>query len=74
MAGSIIARTKPEGGVEDESQEGMEDPGMMAAAEDMIQAFHSKDAKALAEAFEAAFAICESKPHEEGPEEMGEEA
>jgi len=40
-----------------------------AAAEDLISAVHSKSVKAVAEALKAAFEICESEPHEEGPHE-----
>lgn len=36
-----------------------------SAAEDMIAAFHAKDAKALCMAFRAAFDLLESEPHEE---------
>lgn len=41
--------------------------GMEAAAEDLIAAVHSKDAKAVAAALRAAFEIADSEPHEEGP-------
>jgi len=40
-----------------------------SAAEDLISAVHSKSVKAVAEALKAAFEICESEPHEEGPHE-----
>lgn len=40
-----------------------------SAAEDLIQAIHSKDVKAVASALKAAFQICDSEPHEEGPHE-----
>jgi hypothetical protein len=69
MAGSIMAKVKPEGGIEDESQEGVDDPGVMAGAEDLISAIHMKDAKATADALMAIFEIYESKPHEEAGEE-----
>ncbi len=48
-------------------EEGEHEPGLMAAAEDLISAVHSKDANAVADAFKAAFEVCESCPHEEGP-------
>lgn len=35
------------------------------AAQDMLDAIHSKDAKALALAIQAAFDMCESNPFEE---------
>lgn len=37
-----------------------------SAAEDILSAIASKDAKALAVAIKAAFEICDSEPHEEG--------
>lgn len=38
-----------------------------SAAEDLIQAVHSKNVKSVAEALRAAFEICDAQPHEEGP-------
>lgn len=38
-----------------------------SAANDLIVAVHMKDIKAVAEALRAAFDICESQPHNEGP-------
>lgn len=38
-----------------------------SAANDLIVAVHMKDIKAVAEALRAAFDICESQPHDEGP-------
>lgn len=72
MAGSIIAKIKPEGGIHDEGKENETDAGLVSAAEDMISAMHMKDAKALADAMKAAFEIMESMPHEEG-EHIAEE-
>lgn len=46
-----------------------EEHPLMAAAEDLIQAVHSKDAHAVADALEAAFQISDSLPHEEGEHE-----
>lgn len=40
-----------------------------SAAEDLISAVHSKDVKAVCAALRAAFEICDSQPHEEGPHE-----
>lgn len=40
-----------------------------SAAEDLIHAVHSKDVAAVAMAIKAAFEICDSQPHEEGPHE-----
>lgn len=64
-AGLIISHRKPDGGTE-QMHDGEDDNGLHAAAEDMIRAFHSKDAKALAEAVRAAFQILDAEPHEEG--------
>ena len=38
------------------------------AAEDLMNAVHSKNAKAVASALRAAFELCDSEPHEEGHE------
>lgn len=74
IASVIMAKTKPEGGVEDERHEDEQDPGLMSAAEDLISAVHAKDAAAVAEALEAAFEILDSQPHEEGEHLEEEEA
>jgi hypothetical protein len=37
------------------------DPGMMSAAEDLIAAIDSKDAKKVMSALKSAYAMCESK-------------
>lgn len=54
----MIAHTKPEGGIEVEGTEGEENHALLAAAEDLIRAVHSKDAKAVAAAMEACHEIC----------------
>lgn len=69
LSGSIIAKTKPEGGIEEESQEGQPDQGLMSAAEDLISAVNMKDASAVASALRAAFDILDA-----GPEPMEGEA
>jgi len=66
MAGLIVQKYKPEGKMEPMGEEGDMDPGLMAAAEDLISAVHAKDAKKVAQALQSAFEIAESKPHEEG--------
>lgn len=43
-----------------------EDQGLMACAQDLIDAVHSKDAKRVASALKAAFEIADSEPHVEG--------
>jgi len=40
---------------------------MEAAAEDLMNAIHAKDVKAIAEALRAAFELADSEPHMEGP-------
>lgn len=40
---------------------------MHDVAQDLIDAVHSKNAKAVAEALQAAFQLADSEPHEEGP-------
>jgi len=66
QAGVIMAKRVGEK-TEPMHEEGEHEPGLMAAAEDLISAVHAKDAKAVADAFKAAFEVCESYPHEEGP-------
>ena len=46
-----------------------DDMGLEAAANDLIQAVHGKDAGAVVEALRNAFTILDSEPHEEGPHE-----
>lgn len=56
---------------DDEAKE--DNPALMAAAEDLIKAVHSKDAKAVATALESAFMECDnddSGEAKEGPEAM----
>lgn len=66
QAGVIIAKRVGDK-TEPMHEEGEEDPGLMAAAEDLISAIHAKDAKAAAQALKAAFEVCDAYPHEEGP-------
>ncbi len=40
---------------------------MHSAAQDLIEAVHSKNVKGVAEALKAAFELADSEPHEEGP-------
>jgi hypothetical protein len=48
------------------------DPGLMEAAEDVLRAINEKSPMDLARALLAAFEICDSAPHEEGPHMEGE--
>lgn len=50
-----------------EPDEGAEYDVLESAAEDLVRAVHSKDIKGVAEALRAAFDLCDSEPHEEGP-------
>jgi hypothetical protein len=61
--------------VERKPDEGKEDPdaGLHACAQDLINAIHSKDMKAVAAALKAAFELLDSAPHEEGPHLESEE-
>lgn len=53
-----------------EPDEAAEEYDMLhAAAEDLIKAVHSKNVAAVSEALKAAFEICDSQPHYEGPHE-----
>jgi hypothetical protein len=52
-----------------EPDDGEEYDSMHAAAQDLIEAIHSKDIKGVAEALRAAFELSDSEPHEEGPHE-----
>lgn len=68
IASVIIARHKPEGGMEPLHEEGSETPELMMACEDLIQCIHGKDAAGVAKAFKDAFEACQSYPQEEGLE------
>ncbi len=72
-AGVIMAKRTPQGTTEPMHEEGEHEPGLMSAAEDLISAVHAKDAKGVADAFKAAFEVCESYPHEENEQMEGEE-
>lgn len=54
------------------SEDGEHEPGLMSAAEDLISAVHSKDAKAVADALKAAHSVCDSYGEEEPM--LGDEA
>lgn len=64
QAGVIIAKRKPEGGIEPMHEEGEHEPGLMAAAEDLISAVHAKDAKGVADAMKAGYECCSYGPSE----------
>lgn len=70
VASVIVAnRQEEDGALESAGPADEMDPGLMAAAEDLIQAVHAKDAHATAMALQSAFDIADSMPHEEGPHE-----
>ncbi len=69
MAGIIVAKAKPEGGMEPMNEEGESAPDLMNIAQDLISAVHAKDADAVAMALHEAFE-CLSSDSLEGPEEM----
>jgi hypothetical protein len=66
IAGVILSKRKPDGGQETTGMEGVEDPGLMACAEDLIRAMHAKDAQHVALALRAAFDLLDAQPHDEG--------
>lgn len=77
VAGVIIAKRKPDGGTVTEAPEGDDMQPLEAACDDILRAIGAKDSKQLASAIQAAFEICDSQPHEEGPhtnEESEEES
>lgn len=53
--------------IERKSDEDSDYDMLESAAEDLISAIHSQNIKAAASALKAAFEICDSEPHEEGP-------
>jgi hypothetical protein len=65
---AVLMAAKPAPEAEDD-----EDEGLAMAAEEMLSAIKSGDAKGLQAALRNAFALLESEPHEEG-ESSGEGA
>lgn len=59
-AGVIVQTRKPD---EEKSQNSSE--GLESCAQDLINAIHSKDPKAVAQAFKDLFELSELEPHEE---------
>lgn len=71
MAIAILGRHHMAGGGEPEHDGPSpeeSDAGLHAAASDMLKAIHAKDALGMKTALRAFFDMCESEPHEEGPE------
>lgn len=80
VAGSIMAKRKPTGGLDfesdqdsasqdemgsDEQSEASQDDGLGSAAHDLMTAIHANDPDGVAAAFKSAFQILESAPHDE---------
>lgn len=63
----LVAKVTPDGKMDPQGEEGGVDPGLISAAEELISAVKSGDAEAVAMALQAAFELCDSMPHEEGP-------
>lgn len=70
VAGLIMEYRKPDGGKEQEPED-QSNQGLTACAEAALRAIAAKDAQSLAKAWQDAFSILESTPHEEA-EEPGE--
>lgn len=66
QVGVIVKQRAPDS--PDQSEEdGQDDSALHAAAQDILRAISDNDSKHLALAIRAAFEICDSYPHEEGP-------
>lgn len=65
LATSLIARFNEKNSTEVEGSEGEPMPELVAAMERLISALNMKDATSAADAFEEAFNVCESYPHNE---------
>jgi hypothetical protein len=62
QTGVIVSTRKSDGSQEEEQDS---DEGLHACAEDLMRAIAAKDPAGIASALKAAFAICDSEPHEE---------
>lgn len=65
MAGTIIAKTKSNGGLADQHEESEHHPELLSIAENMIRGIHNKEASAVADAFLKLFQHAELMPHKE---------
>lgn len=72
IASVMMAKTRPDGSVEDQHMEDEHDPALQSAAEDLISAVHMKDSMKVASALKAAFEIMDSNDSYQPDEEMGE--
>lgn len=65
--GGLIVKTRaPDSDVSDEPKEESGDSAIEACANDLINAFHSRDVKAAAAAMKAAHAILDSQTQDDG--------
>lgn len=64
-AGTVMVSEYSDGKMMSKGEKDEIDPGVMAAAEDLISAVHMKDAKSVAMALMDAFQMMEMMPHEE---------
>ncbi len=62
----FLDEKKQSGGVVGSTTIGV-DPGLTAAAFELIKAIEAKDTAGVARALKNAFELCDSQPHEEGP-------
>lgn len=69
--GAVMQAKPSEGGTEPMNEEEEHSPGIMSAAEDLISAVHSKDARAVADALKAHHEIREMEDYDEEPEGSG---
>lgn len=68
IAGPMIEYRKPDADGEGHNDKDSNDnEGLRACARDLISCVQSGDEAGAADALKAAFDICDSQPHEEGP-------
>lgn len=72
VAGLIISQRKPDGGKEEMHDEGDENQGLEAAAEDLLRAITSKDPKHLALALQNFMDISSSGSSSDSSEESND--
>lgn len=70
QTGVIVQERAPDAPAEDSG----DDSALHAAAQDILRAISDNDYQHLALAIRAAFDICDSQPHEEGPHLNEEES
>jgi hypothetical protein len=68
IAGVMVQHRSPDAeGEGHKDQEDQPEAGLRACAKDLMDAISSGDEGRVASALRAAFEICDSEPHEEGP-------